>query len=128
MRTLAIAALLCGLMIGCSSKSEEPGATAETANAAENAKATAGSEMGNGPMPAEGMPSDANVMAVQPDVTKLKAHAADHIKYPATRAEILAACAQTPEFSAGEQKWIEQNLPEGTYNSQDDVLRALKLQ
>jgi hypothetical protein len=123
MRTLAIAALLCGLMIGCSSKSEEPAA------AAESAESTTGSEIGNAtPMPAEGGPGEASVTAVQPDVTRFKMHAAEHIKYPATRAEILAACAQTPEFSAGEKKWIEQNLPEGTYNSQDDVLKALKLE
>jgi hypothetical protein len=120
MRTLAIAALLCGLTIGCS-KSEEPAA-------AQAPEATAGSETGATPMPAEGVPSDASVVAVQPDLTKFKGHAADHIKYPATRAEVVAACAQTPEFSAGEKKWINENLPEGTYNSPDDVLKALKLQ
>lgn len=122
MRTLAIAALLCGLMIGCSSKSEEPAAAAETA------ETTTGNEISATPMPSEGGAGEAAVTAIQPDVTKFKAHAADHIKYPASRAEIIAACAQTPEFSAGEKKWIEQNLPEGTYNSPDDVLRALKLE
>jgi hypothetical protein len=80
-------------------------------------------------MPAEGAENnDATVMAVQPDLNKLKSHAADHIKYPATRAEIVAACAQTPEFSPGEKKWISENLPEGTYSSPDDVLRALKME
>ena len=121
MRKLAIAALVCGLWMGCS-KSEEPAA----ATAPES---TTGTESTNAtPMPAEGTETDASVMAVQPDVNKFKAHAADHIKYPATKAEIVAACAQTPEFSAGEKKWVSENLPEGTYNSPDDVIRALKLQ
>jgi hypothetical protein len=122
MRTLAISALLCGLWIGCSKSSQEPAA-------AEAPESTSGTEAGNAtPMPVEGTPSDASVMAVQPDMTKLMTHASDHIKYPATRAEIIAACAQTPEFSPGEKKWINENLPEGTYNSPDDVLKALKLQ
>jgi hypothetical protein len=107
--------------MGCS-KSEEPAAAAAP-------ESTTGTETGSAtPMPAQGAENDATVMAVQPDLTKLKAHANDHIKYPATRAEILAACAQTPEFSAGEKKWIGENLPEGTYNSSDDVIKALKLE
>jgi hypothetical protein len=63
----------------------------------------------------------------KPDVAKARAHLAQHVNYPATRAQILAACAQTPEFSAAEKQWLADNLPEGHYTSPDDVGRALKL-
>ena len=65
--------------------------------------------------------------AAKPDLAAAKKHLADHVKYPATRAEILAACADTPEFSAAEKKWFADNLPEGSYSSADQVEAALKL-
>jgi hypothetical protein len=65
--------------------------------------------------------------STKPDAAAAKKHLADHVKYPATRAEILAACADTPEFSAGEKSWFSNTLPEGTYNSADEVAAALKL-
>jgi hypothetical protein len=65
--------------------------------------------------------------ATKPDATKAKAHLADHVKYPAKRADILAACADTPEFTAGEKQWISENLPEGDYKNADDAVRALRL-
>jgi len=65
--------------------------------------------------------------ATKPDVTKTKAHLADHVKYPAKRADILAACADTPEFTSAEKQWLADNLPEGDYKDANDVVRALKL-
>ena len=65
--------------------------------------------------------------ATKPDATKAKAHLADHVKYPAKRADILAACADTPEFTAGEKQWISDNLPEGEYKTADEAVRALRL-
>lgn len=65
--------------------------------------------------------------ATKPDVAKAKAHLADHVKYPAKRADILAACADTPEFTAGEKQWIADNLPEGEYKTADEAVRALRL-
>ena len=65
--------------------------------------------------------------AAKPDVAAAKKHLADLVKYPATRAEVLAACADTPEFSAGEKRWFSDNLPEGSYASADEVAAALKL-
>src|SRR5688572_13542174 len=62
----------------------------------------------------------------KPEDAKLAAHIKDHVKYPASRAELLAACADTPEFSAGEKQWIADHLPEGSYASADDVLKALQ--
>ena len=51
--------------------------------------------------------------ATKPDGSKAREHLAKHVNYPATRAEILAACAQTPEFTASEKQWLADNLPEG---------------
>ncbi len=65
--------------------------------------------------------------STKPDMAAAKKHLADHVKYPATRAEILAACADTPEFNAGEKRWFSDNLPEGNYGSADEVAAALKL-
>jgi hypothetical protein len=64
--------------------------------------------------------------AKKPDMKKVAAHLREHVKYPATRAEILAACADTPEFTDAEKAWAAAHLPEGTYASADDVLKALK--
>jgi hypothetical protein len=65
--------------------------------------------------------------ASKPDAAKAKAHLVDHVKYPAKRADILAACADTPEFTAAEKQWISENLPEGEYKSADDTAKALRL-
>jgi hypothetical protein len=63
----------------------------------------------------------------KPDAAKAKTHLADHVKYPATRADILAACADTPEFTTAEKEWISNKLPEGDYKTADEAVRALHL-
>lgn len=65
--------------------------------------------------------------ATKPSAEATKKHLAEHVTYPATREQILAACAQTPEFTTGEKRWFSDNLPEGTYESADKVVGALKL-
>lgn len=65
--------------------------------------------------------------AVMPDKAKAIAHLKEHAKYPATRSELLAACADTAEFTAAEKRWFANNIPEGTYASPEDVTRALGL-
>jgi hypothetical protein len=112
--------LVCGLALGCSST--EPAA----AEAPEGSEPTTGAEVVPGSEAATPAETPADVTATQPDAQKLKAHADAHITYPATRAQILEACAKTPEFTEGEKKWIADTLPEGTYNSADDVLKALQ--
>jgi hypothetical protein len=66
--------------------------------------------------------------AARPDKGKATEHLRKHVTYPATRAQILAACANTPEFNAGEKQWFSDSLPEGTYTSADDVIKAVKLE
>ena len=97
------------VLFGCSHERTEPPAASTTS------ERSAGAEMA----------PEASVMAVKPDTDKLKNHLSEHIKYPATREQIIAACAQTDEFTAGEKKWIGDTLPEGTYNSSDDVMNAM---
>ena len=80
------------------------------------------------PPPAANSPAGASQgAATKPDVAATKAHLEQHVKYPANRKQILAACADTPEFTAGQKLWFEQNLPEGDYASSAAVVAALKL-
>ena len=69
--------------------------------------------------------SSQTASVAKPDKAKTTAHLNNHVKYPASRDAILAACADTPEFSAGEKKWLADSLPAGDYKNADDVLRAL---
>lgn len=53
------------------------------------------------------------------------AHLKGHITYPATRDDLAAACNNLSDFSEEDKKWFMDNLPEGTYNSADEVAKAL---
>jgi len=61
----------------------------------------------------------------QLDRSKAAEHLNKHQSYPATRAELLASCKNLMEFSASEKKWFAAHLPEGTYGSADEVLKAV---
>jgi hypothetical protein len=59
------------------------------------------------------------------DRNKAAEHLNKHQTYPATRAELLASCKNLMEFSDAEKKWFATHLPEGTYGSADEVLKAV---
>lgn len=77
------------------------------------------------PAPAPASPSASASQATAPDAEKTRKHLQAHVHYPASRAEILAACAQTPEFTASEKQWFSNSLPDRTYASADEVLQVL---
>ena len=54
-------------------------------------------------------------------------HLKSHQKYPASKADLLAECDGLTDFSAEDKKWFTDNLPEGTYNSADEVTKALNM-
>jgi hypothetical protein len=56
----------------------------------------------------------------------LKAHVSSHVKYPATKAEILMAChtGETPEDVL---KAAESHLQDKTYATADEVLKDLHM-
>jgi hypothetical protein len=65
--------------------------------------------------------------AVKPQSGAARSHFEKHVTYPATRSAILAACANTPEFSEAEKRWFEQKLPDREYKSADEVIAVLGL-
>ena len=59
------------------------------------------------------------------DMKNAMMHFKDHQKYPATKAELVESCNKLSDFSAEDKQWFEQNLPEGTYNSAEEVMKAI---
>jgi hypothetical protein len=58
---------------------------------------------------------------------ELTEHIQSHVQYPATRTELVEACSHMAHVPESTRKWAEDNLPDGTYASAEDVLHALKL-
>ena len=55
-------------------------------------------------------------------------HIRNHTKgYPATARALKEACKDMSEFTDADKRWFSDNLPEGTYDKPEDVIRALKL-
>ena len=69
--------------------------------------------------------AEATTAETKPDGGKLASHLKAHVTYPATRAQVLAACKQMSEFTAGERAWFAARLPEGNYKSAGEVLKAI---
>ena len=53
------------------------------------------------------------------------AHLKSHQKYPATKDELVKECNELSDFSRDDKMWFENNLPEGTYDSAGEVMKAL---
>ena len=54
-------------------------------------------------------------------------HLRTHQSYPATKAELVATCNSLSDFSEEDKREFESKLPEGTYNSAEEVAEALGL-
>ena len=50
-----------------------------------------------------------------------------HQSYPASKADLVAECDNLSDFSEEDKKEFAEKLPEGTYNSADEVTKALGL-
>ena len=59
------------------------------------------------------------------DTKNAIAHLRTHQKYPATKADLVAECSGLSDFSEEDKKEFEQMVPEGTYQSADEVITAL---
>ena len=55
-------------------------------------------------------------------------HLKTHQKYPATKAELVAECDNLSDFSDEDKKEFMEKLPEGTYESAEDVMSAIGIE
>ncbi len=53
------------------------------------------------------------------------AHLKNHISYPASAEDLKKACNNLSDFSEADKKEFSDSLPGGTYNSADEVIKAL---
>lgn len=60
-----------------------------------------------------------------PSLAEELGHLKNHVKYPANRAQVVAACNNMSDMHATNAAWFEANLPEGNYNGPHEVLGAL---
>ncbi|MBI4037416.1 hypothetical protein HY382_00015 [Candidatus Curtissbacteria bacterium] len=54
-------------------------------------------------------------------------HLKTHQKYPTTKADLVAECGNLSDFSEEDKKEFAEKLPEGNYNSAEEVIKALGL-
>ncbi|OGE84101.1 MAG: hypothetical protein A2846_01635 [Candidatus Doudnabacteria bacterium RIFCSPHIGHO2_01_FULL_49_9] len=59
------------------------------------------------------------------DMQNVKSHLMEHATYPATKADLVAHCNGLSDFSDEDKKEFADKLPEGTYNSAEEVTTAL---
>lgn len=59
------------------------------------------------------------------DIQKAKEHISNHVTYPVTDLALKEACNNMSEFSDEDKKEFAGKLPAGTYNSADEILKAL---
>ena len=58
---------------------------------------------------------------------ELMTHIREHIeKWPATKQDIISACNRMGHIDTEERKMFIEMLPEGTYNTPDDVFKAME--
>jgi hypothetical protein len=54
-------------------------------------------------------------------------HLKNHQKYPANKADLIASCNQLSDFSKEDKLEFTRRLPERTYKSAEEVIKALGL-
>ena len=52
-------------------------------------------------------------------------HLKNHVKYPASRSEVVATCNNMSDVAEEDRKWFSNNLPDRRYSKAEDVLTAL---
>jgi hypothetical protein len=52
-------------------------------------------------------------------------HAKKHIRYPATKKQLMEACNNFSDVPKAEKDWFEKTLPERTYKNAEEVVKAL---
>lgn len=62
------------------------------------------------------------------DVANIEKHLREHQKYPATKEELIETCNQLGDFSEEDKQTFMDKLPDGTFNSAEEVMMALGME
>ena len=52
-------------------------------------------------------------------------HLKNHVKYPASRKDVVSTCNNMSDAPASDRDWFSTALPEGNYRSADEVVSAI---
>jgi hypothetical protein len=52
-------------------------------------------------------------------------HIKNHIKYPASKQQVVAACNNMSDVPSDDKDWVSQSLPDQTFRGPEDVVNAL---
>lgn len=58
---------------------------------------------------------------------EIKTHVREHMQYPATKQDLVQQCNMMSDVPDDDRQWFQNNLPDGTYNSADEVIQKLGL-
>ncbi len=68
------------------------------------------------------------MMRNEAPVKELRDHILNHIDYPATKQEIVEQCNRMAHVPEDTRRMVNETLPNRTYKSADEVMKALKIQ
>ena len=52
-------------------------------------------------------------------------HIKNHTQYPTSSQALIAACGNMSDLASEDKEWFGKTLPEGTYNTPEDVVKAV---
>ena len=70
-------------------------------------------------------PADKDAQQKLKEHLRLRNHIVKKVKYPATKESVVASLKSARDVKADDKKWVEETLSERTYDTSDDVVKAL---
>ena len=112
--------LVLGLML-----SAAPFFTLQTVSAAKTAPKEQPARLDKVEAPQTGAPLDKDAQQKLKDHLRMRDHILKSVKYPATKDSLVRAFKGLHDIKPGDRKWFEETLPSKTYETPDDVMKAL---
>ena len=108
-----------GLMVSMATAFAMPGAlSARTASSSDTKAEAAATESAAGP-------ADKEAQQKLKEHLRLRNHIVKKVKYPATKESLVASFKNARDIKTDDKKWVEETLSERTYETSDDVVKAL---
>ena len=107
-----------GLIVSVAGAFATPGALSARTTSSDSKAQAASTESAAGP-------TDKEAQQKLKEHLKLRNHIVKKVKYPATKEAVVASLKNAKDVKADDKKWVEETLSERTYDTSDDVVKAL---